>query len=70
MKLHKNGNVNSVSAKNFLNFIKGNWYLNPSTDTYNKMKNVSNIVSIVVSDVKKAFENVWIIVLIDLYLDI
>ena len=34
------------------------------------MKNVSNIVSIVVSDVKKAFENVWIIVLIDLYLDI
>ena len=58
MKLQKNRKGNIVSAKNLLNFIKGNSYLNPLADTYNEMKNVSNIVSIAVSDVKKTLENV------------
>ena len=38
----------------------GNWSFKPLGDTYNEMENISNIVATVVSDTKKALENVCV----------
>ena len=39
-KLHLNRK--GIFAKNLLNIIEGNWFLNPLRDTYNENENVSN----------------------------
>ena len=41
-KLHWSRKGNTVFAKNLLNFIEGNSFLNPSGDTCNEVENVSN----------------------------
>ena len=59
-KLHLNRKGNNIFAKNLLNIIEGNWFVNPLRDTYNKNENASNASIATFSDAKKTLKNIGI----------
>ena len=52
IKNHLNRKVNSIFAKNLLQFIEGEWDFSSFGDSYIKMESVSNISTTTVSIVQ------------------
>ena len=59
-KLHLNRKGDGIFAKNLLNIIEGNWFLNPLRYTYNENENACNASIATFSDAKRTLENICI----------